>query len=499
MNRLRARRSGTISLRLLVLLLLAGLLPTGAAADENDLLAYCLANSDACAISVQAVDAGWEGHWNADRPQVLASTFKIAVLLAYAQAVADGAVSPDDTIDKDDWGRYDSGGTTLSTSWNYLGNPDNPRLDDLAHVMILHSNNAAPDFFLATLKKKLIKNAVKRFDWHNFPAGISSIFGLWQNLNGIGGTGNRIAADYGGFEAAGYQKELSKLAKALKSNAFVADYRRSLCQQPPWISGTPPCNRPQPSTTNESYEILENHHFNRSTTRSYASLMRKLLDRTLLSAAAQEVVERHLEGGWFELFPTLSPTFSRYGIKGGNLATGDGNQILTWAHYMQTSAGRFVVVVFLQDMLSTRNVPEVADVNAFAQQFALNAGFRQQVRNAIGDATLPTELAPQLKKLKLKNGKSLTIKAKVFNTSPVDSGRAIDVSLYILDETDPKGASAVKTARVGNIAGFKSKTATLKFNADENISGKFAVVLVDSDRDVAEQDEDNNLTWQRLD
>lgn len=241
-----------------------------ARADENDLLEYCLDNSKACAISVHAVDEGWQRHWNADRPQVLASTFKILVLMAYAQAVADGAVSPDDTIDKEDWGRYYSGGTGFAASWDQMGNPDRPSLDELARVMILNSDNAVPDYFLATLKKKLVKSAFKRYDWHDFPAGISAMFGLWQNLNGVGGTGNRIAADYSGFEAVGYQKELKKHTKALKRDSFVAAVRERMCQQPPWVSGDPPCDPPRPATTTRSYEILENHHFNRSTTRSYA-------------------------------------------------------------------------------------------------------------------------------------------------------------------------------------------------------------------------------------
>ena len=47
---------------------------------------------------------------------------------------------------------------------------------------------------------------------------------------------------------------------------------------------------------------------------------------------------------------------------------------------METSGGRFVVVVFLQDMLSTRRAPKVLDVQAFAQQFALNAGLRRSWR-----------------------------------------------------------------------------------------------------------------------
>lgn len=482
----------------LVVFAAVALAPPMARADENDLLEYCLDNPDACALSVEAVDEGWQRHWNADRPQSLASTFKVLVLLAYAQAVADGTMSADDTVDKNEWARYFSGGSTLSTSWNELGNPDDVRLDDLARMMILNSDNSAPDLLLAELGKKRVKQAVKLFDWHDLPAAISAIFGLWGNLGGVGGTGNRVAADYGGFDVNGYQKELASHTKSLQKASFVERVRESLCDQPPWIAGPAPCDPPRPFTSEESLRILETHHFNRSTTRSYLNLMRRILDGSLLSPEAQQAVVRNLDEAWLERFPSLSPAFVRYGLKGGNLATGDGNQVLTWAHYMETSAGRYVVVVFLRDMLSTQQAPGAPDVNAFAQQFALDAAFRRQVRDAFSAEALAAELVPQLKKVKLQGGRTVTVKAKVFNTSPVSAGRPVTASLYVVDAAQPGGAAAVASARVKTLAGYKSKTVTLKATVD-GARGKFAVVLVDSGEEVGEQDEANNLIWQRLD
>jgi hypothetical protein len=216
----------------------------------------------------------------------------------------------------------------------------------------------------------------------------------------------------------------------------------------------------------------------------------------LFSAKAHEVIDRNLDQAWLDRFPTLSPTFQRYGLKGGNLATGAGNQILTWAHYMQTSAGRFVVVVFLRDMLDNRRPPDTADVNAFAQQFALSAGFRQQVRDALEGADSPPELVPQLTKVKA-SGQTVTVKAQIWNSSPATSGGPFTVSLYVLDEAETQGAVPIDSVEVSSLGGFKSKKITLKATAEAD--GKLAVVLVDADQAVTEQDEDNNLTWERLD
>lgn len=490
-------RSST-SLACMALIFLTMSVASPALGDENDFLEYCLENPKQCALSVEAVDEGWQRHWNADRPQVLASTFKTLVLIAYAQAVADGALSPDDTVTKEEWARYFAGGTTLQQSWSDLGSPDRVRLDDLARVMILNSDNQAPDLFLASLlKKKAVKQATNLFDWHDAPVTISSIFALWSNLDDVGGTGNRVATDYGGFEAGGFQKELSKITKKFRNDGFVETVRENGCAQPPWFVGTPPCSPAQPFTTEESLRTLENHHFTRSTTRAYATLLRGLLDRTLLSSAAQEVVDRNLDQAWLDRFPTLKGTFSRYGLKGGGLATGAGQQILTWGHYMETANGRYVVVLFLQDMLSSRKTPDTGDINAFAQQFALNATFRQKVRDAFDDRPLPADLVPRLKKVKL-GGRSVTVKAKVENSSPVATG-AFEVALFLLDDAETEGATPVATKAVSSLGAYRTKAVTLKYTADEDVTGKLAVVVVDSGAEIVEQDDDNNSTWERPD
>lgn len=493
-------RSSSRRIVWLTLLSLCAATASPALGDENKTLKYCLNRPQQCALSVVAVDEGWERHWNADRPQVLASTFKALVLLAYAQAVADGALSPDDTVTKEEWGRYFSGGPALMENWDVAGQPDRVRLDDLARLMIIYGDNTAADLFAAVLvNKKRLKKATQLFDWHDLPAPIFSTFTLWLNLNGVGGTGNRVAIDYGGFEAGGYQKELSKVAKSFKKDAFVEVVRENLCDQPPWVAGTPPCSPAQPFTTEKSLRTLTMRHFTRGTTRAYATLFRGLLDGTLLSPAAQEVVDRILDRGWLDRFPTLQESFSRYGLKGGNLPTSKGkDQILTWAHYLETATGRYVVVVFLQDMLSTRRAPGAGDVNAFAQQFALNGTFRQRVRDAFDDRSLPTELVPRLKRVQLGGGRRVTVRAKVENSSPVPAG-AFEVALYLLDDTGTAGATPVATKAVGSLGAYRSKAVTLRHTADQDVTGKLAVVVVDSGEAVAEQDENNNVTWERLD
>ena len=75
--------------------------PTAATSDVKatrrtlaETLDFCLTNSDKRALSAHHITDGWERHFNADRLQTTASTFKTLVLIGYAEAVADGRVAP---------------------------------------------------------------------------------------------------------------------------------------------------------------------------------------------------------------------------------------------------------------------------------------------------------------------------------------------------------------------------------------------------------------------
>ena len=123
----------------LCVLLASGLLVNGAQARApsapETLLDFCLANPATCAISVFSIDEGWERHLNPDRPQVLASTMKTVMLIAYAQAVVDGFMAPDETMSRDEWARYLTlDGGALNNAWAELGSPQSVSWRELARA-----------------------------------------------------------------------------------------------------------------------------------------------------------------------------------------------------------------------------------------------------------------------------------------------------------------------------------------------------------------------------
>jgi hypothetical protein len=477
----------------------------GTAADGQDLLDFCTTNAGRCAISVYDVAGDRMGHLFPDRPQVLASTSKILFLLGYAQAVAAGAIDPTDTLTKEEWARYLTlDGFALKASWEDLGKPDTVTWNDLARMMVLHSDNATPDHLDAILGAKRVKNARKLFKgFHDIPLPISAIFGLWTDGGGVGGEARRIAESYGSIATAGYRKEARDMFAALDKAGPLATYRKSLCVTPPWKS-LEACDPPAPSATTVQRQFMSRNHFTRSTTRTYMKLMAALLAGTIMKDSERAIVRPILEI-WLEVFPTLSPAFSRYGLKGGSLAVGaEGLDILTWATYMRTGAGSdYVVAVFLQGLSEVKSPPGAADVNSFAQQFALTPAFRETVLAALAADDARPELVPQILKIKAKGAKrsarrgKITVKVRAENASP-NAATSTVMRLYLSDDNElDAGDTLLAQKTVPGLKAYKGKSASLKGTAGST-AGKYLILALDDDAAVGEQDEDNNIVWERV-
>lgn len=480
----------------LSILALLSALPARAAGDR--VLDYCLENRGACAISVAAVSEKWERHLNPDRPQSLGSAFKVASLIAYAQAVASGKLQPTDRIDREEWARYLTlDGGALTRSWNDLGQPSQPALDDLARMMILNSDNAFPDWLIARLGEQDMAKARQLFPFHDQPAPISAMFGLFTGARGEGGSGNRIAADYGDFGVAGYQAELGAFFGALQSQQAAVDrMREAQCVQPPWRTGPPPCSPTQPASTEESFRTLMREFFNRSNTRSYLTVYKGLLEGNLLPGPVQQVVQGKLES-WLDRFPSLRSSFTRYGFKAGSLATSEGMDVLTWAHYMELGNGqRYVVVVFLQGLRGTSSPPTLTDVNDFAEQFALDSAFRDKVKSALPTKDARPELLVTITGVE-RQGNRLTVKARIANVSPNRARRPFRVEMR-LSGPDPDTFTLLKSVQVRGLKAYKGVEVTLTGTAPGDPGGRLAIVHADARNIVSEQDESNNVNWSRI-
>ncbi|MFD1148316.1 serine hydrolase, partial [Saccharothrix hoggarensis] len=155
--------------------LLPALSPVPATAQPDDWLAWFRANRQHVAVALDDGRGGRVAH-RAHERQPLASAVKVVHLAAYAKAVETGLARPDEKVRVGDWEQYYLGldGGAHQASLRALGIPfangvtaDDPRrfvtLDDLAAVMIRHSDNAATDFLRYRLGEGLVHATAARW------------------------------------------------------------------------------------------------------------------------------------------------------------------------------------------------------------------------------------------------------------------------------------------------------------------------------------------------
>ncbi|OZE87607.1 serine hydrolase [Rhodococcoides fascians] len=117
----------------------------------------------------------------ADQEQVLASAIKVVHLAAYAQAVANGSIDPNEQVSLSDWERWyvpNTDGGAHPNALNRLGiantgtNATDPnatvRIDDIVTAMIQESDNSVPDFLRYRLGDQAIIDAAATGGWENF-------------------------------------------------------------------------------------------------------------------------------------------------------------------------------------------------------------------------------------------------------------------------------------------------------------------------------------------
>ncbi|MEJ2869530.1 serine hydrolase [Actinomycetospora sp. OC33-EN08] len=98
----------------------------------------------------------------ATRPFVLASAVKVVHLTAYAAAVADGRIRPDERVSRADWERWYVAGTDGGVhplAVQRLGPGPDYSVDQLVSAMIQDSDNAAPDWLRARLGDDALRAA----------------------------------------------------------------------------------------------------------------------------------------------------------------------------------------------------------------------------------------------------------------------------------------------------------------------------------------------------
>ena len=484
-------------------LLVTSLLPA-ARVGAVEVFDYCLDHPEQCAISVSHLTEGWERHLNADRLQSTASTFKILPLIVYAQAVVDGRIDPDATIPKEDWARFWVGrdGGALARSWEDLGEPDRVTPDQIMRKMIEESDNASPDWLLDQLGKGYFKSVLQKYviGYHDLPESIGATFISWVGNPDEPAIGLRMLRDYSGIEALGYKKELGALFKRLADEDFTRDARGSSCSTPPWEAADPSCSPLVEDLAQSAVRRLAGGYFLRSNSRTYNRLLAGILDESLLPAAVQKIVVRHLE--WQLEIPEASALATRLGTKGGSLAP---QNVCNYVAYVELrdSGERLVVSVFLQDLPTNLACGDDIQSTELLEGRVLEEGFKQELMDRLPEEEPRPELIARLESLKRKTrakGDQLKGRIRVSNIGPATAEGPFEVWLVASEDATIDRRDETLEKWVLPLLGAGGNKA-LRFNAKglDPLAGNYLFVRVDRKKEVAESGEDNDRPWQILD
>ena len=425
----------SVSTALVAVCLTALLLAPAAGAVE--VFDYCLDHPDQCSLSVHNVTDGWERHLNPDRLHVTASTFKILTLIVYAQAVVDGEIDPDQLVTKEDWARLWVGrdGGALARSWEELGSADQVTVDQMMRMMIQESDNASPDWLLNELGSKYFDKVLSEYvdGYHDVPMSIGGTFVSWEGNPDEAAIGRRVLDEYSGADALGYRKEVGSWFRRLGDDDFTRATRRLTCSNPPWEDPDPGCGGFAGVSTVETRR-LHGGYFLQSTSRTYNRLLLGILDQTLLPAAVQEVVVRHLE--WQLELPEAADLATRLGTKGGSLSTQNVCNYVAYVELRDTGE-RWVVSVFLQDVPIHLSCNDDVQPFGLLEGLALEEGFKDELMDRLPEEVPQPELIARFETLKRKTkakGDLLKTKIRVSNIGPADADGPFEVWLVTSDD-----------------------------------------------------------------
>ena len=328
---------------------------------------------------------------NAETPFPLASTRKILHLAAFASAVAEGRLNPNEKITVAEWERFylpGSDGGAHGAALAYLEIPADEygfavapqtqvTLGQLADVMIRFSDNAAPDWFLERLGPAV--NAV--IERARLRGQERLYFGLGEFLlieNHEAGLLTPARASLLAVKSrADIIAEANRLAEAYQSPAWrEAELLWRLANQ-------------NELGNYAGYALMANTISPKGTAADFAQIMAEVLTGRFLSPQTSALMRTILE--WPMDFADQIPFFAvrdrlaTWGEKGGTL-----NGLQTQANYFIPKTGPFagkgrVVVLFL------RNLPEAsfnqlsitgADIH-FALRLGVERDFAQRVARAL--------------------------------------------------------------------------------------------------------------------
>lgn len=297
---------------------------------KNNLADFILANPESTAVVAYTFDENGElvedGNaifYSADSPLIMASTMKIIILAAYADAVVRGDFDPEEQVSVVDWEKYylpmTDGGSHI-TSLKSVGLESDEHgfaldqtatvsLKDLARVMMHYSENAATDYLIARLgAEKMVTIMQEAGMEHHTPMKLTLGFALaafnHENPSFSIDPLQRMVEEV--FE--GNTSGLDRLTTLYLDDT---NWRESQIEFMASINS--------PSLNGEAvwaYQVMSSQLLPKGTAREYAQMMSKVANGNLISPEVSEIMQQLLESVPSD-WPVRLLFHDRFGAKDG--------------------------------------------------------------------------------------------------------------------------------------------------------------------------------------
>ncbi|MEM7801902.1 MAG: serine hydrolase [Chloroflexota bacterium] len=299
--------------------------------DAKPAIEYLFENPEDVSLVVYRV--GYEGvgfYHNAEQPMPLASISKVIHLAAYANAVDQGELDPNQPVPlealeafylpRSDLGAHNS-------ALRELGR-DEITYDDLAWMMIRHSANSSTDYFHRLFGQQVIEQTAQEIGLINHTAPCTYLGRFLVMSLSSSATLSEYALD---IETFGQQA-------ALVTDLYLNDPSFQDTAQRSWQRGGQPSLSRQTSFTN-SFET-------QGTALEYANLFARIVRGEMGSPTANAIMQKHLEWPYAE-FESNRINYQEIGYKNGRLPG-----VLTTVYYAWPvwSDRPVVLALFYKDM-----------------------------------------------------------------------------------------------------------------------------------------------------
>ncbi|TCJ01521.1 serine hydrolase [Cytobacillus praedii] len=335
--------------------------------DANYIIEFIKRNAENgnVSLSINYNNEKW-AEVNEKIPQPLASTVKIMVAIEFAQQAADGRIDPKKMVSLQELDLYyvprtDGGAHEAWLAQFKKANIDYVPLSEIAKGMIAFSSNANTDYLIQVLGLEKINRVAESLEITNhepiYPM-VSSLFIPSSLMTEMNLSKKETLHELKQMAMNDYRNRAIAIHKNLLSKPLIPREKQKLIK-----------------VLNMKFQKVWSDRLTRSTTETYASIMKKLNSKEFFNKNVYDYLDPIMEQLMGK--PENSDWLQHAGQKGGSTAF-----VITMAMYATDKEGNQTELAFFANELSLIEQTKLSRVlNEFQLRFLRDSEFRELIRS----------------------------------------------------------------------------------------------------------------------